>query len=279
MSRKPSIHPVRHLGAARRGRSGLTPAERARSLVASASETRIGILNLTHEIPRHAVGSDGSLLFLAPTESPGGVFRVAPLLPPQVVTLTAVDVTSVPQRDRVRGTVRLSGTVGPMTEALPAGVRGHLAGPDPRALDSGGPVLRFVPTRVTLSWECEPGAQTGAQNGAPPGPVEVPIDEYRVAFPDPLLEYESQWLPHLHQDHAEMLRTLAASVCGGLADSVDVRPLGLDRYGLLLRVYAADARRDVRLTFGRPVTCGCELREAFGDLLERAAPGEPGFRC
>ena len=76
-----------------------------------------------------------------------------------------------------------------------------------------------------------------------------------------------------------MLRTLAASACGGLADEIDVRPLGLDRYGLLLRLYADGAHRDVRLPFGRPVTCGCDLREAFGDLLERAAPGDPGFSC
>lgn len=253
-------------------RRTLAPAERARSLIAGAVDLRIGVLNMTHEVVRHAVGTDGSVLFLAPSDSPGAVLRVAPRLPPQVLTLTAVDVATVPQCDRVRGAVRLTGPVRPAAEPLPSDVRDHLAGPDPRGSDAAGPVLRLEPRRVALSWGCE------AVAGGPEF-VDVPLEAYRQALADPLLPYESRWLPHLQLDHAGVLRTLAASVIGGLDEEVDVRPLAMDRFGLVLRLYAEGEHRDVRVGFARPVTCGCELREAFTDLLRTAAPGGPGFTC
>lgn len=269
---------LRTRGGARQERRALRPAERARTLAAGATELRVGVLNITHEVSRHAVDPDGSLLFLAPADSPGAVFRVAPRLPPQVVTVTAVDVASVPHRDRVRGSLRLTGELSPASEPLAVGVRDQLIGPDPRDADVAGPVLRLRPTRVWLSWHCEGGtAESGAEGGKES--VQVPIDEYHAAFPDPMIEYESQWLPHLHLDHSELLHTLADHACGGIDDSVDVRPLVLDRFGLVLRVYDGAGHRDTRLRFARPVTCGCEIREAFNDLIHRAAPHAPGFSC
>ena len=250
----------------------LGAAERARTMVAGAVELRVGVLNMTHDVGRHAVAEDGSLLFLAPPDSPGSVFRVAPRLPPQIVTMTAVDVPNVPQHDRVRGSLWLSGPMRPAVEPLPVGVREHLAGPDPLASEHAGPVLLLQPTRVWLSWHCESGGAGGFES------LGIPVDAYRDARADPLRDCETQWLPHLHRDHPEVLRALAGESAGG-SDSVDVRPLALDRFGLVLRLYAADAHRDVRLAFRRPVKCGCELREAFNDLVQRVAPRAPGFSC
>lgn len=258
----------------REQRHELRPAERARTLVAGATQVRVGVLNMTHEVSRHAVGSDGSLLFLAPADSPGAVFRVAPRLPAQVVTLTTVDVASVPQHDRVRGTLRLTGPVRPATGSLPAGVRTHLAGPDPRDHEADGPVLRLQPTKISLGWRVESQGVASESTS-----VDIPVDDYRAAQPDPMMQYETQWLPHLQLDHASLLRTLAEHARGGLDDSVDVRPLALDRFGMVLRLYSPDGHSDVRLPFERPVTCGCEIREAFNDLLHRAAPHAPGFSC
>jgi hypothetical protein len=256
-----------------RQRRALSAAERARTLVASAVELRVGVLNMTHDVNRHAVCSDGSVLFLAPPDSPGTVFRVAARLPPQVVTVTTVDVASVPQHDRIRGSLRLTGPMRPVVEALPADVRTHLAGPDPRDADNAGQVLRLQPTRVSLSWHCERELDGGSDV------VDIAAEEYRDAFPDPLMEYETRWLPHLHLDHSELLRTLAAHVCENLDESVDVRPLGVDRFGLVLRLYEPGAHRDVRLPFARQVLCGCEIRDAFNDLLQWVDPHGPGFSC
>lgn len=258
---------------ARQDRRALGPAERARTLIAGASGLRIGVLNLTHDLGRHAVGTDGSLTFLAPVDSPAAIFRVAPRLPAQVVTVTTVDVATVPQHDRIRGSLRLTGLMRPARQPLPAGVREHLAGPDPQDLEVAGPVLRLQPSRVTLTWHCERGSTEGSDAR------EIAIEDYRAALPDPMIELEAQWLPHLLLDHAQLLRTLAAHVYDGLDDSIDVRPLALDRFGLVLRLYAEGRHLDRRLSFARPVACGCDLREAFDDLLHRAAPHEPGFSC
>ncbi|HZJ07192.1 MAG TPA: DUF2470 domain-containing protein [Nocardioidaceae bacterium] len=263
------MSPIRALDGSRQQRRALAPAERARTLVAGAVDLRFGVLNMTHEVHRHAVGSDGSLLFLAPADSPGSVFRMAPRLPAQVVTVTAVDVASVPHHDRIRGSLRLTGPIRPVTEPLPAGIHTHLAGPDPPDYDLGDPVLRLQPNRVSISWHCENGGEGGFDSQG------IPVEEYRDAFPDPLMELEAHWLPHLHRGHPALLRTLAAHACGDLDDSVEVRPLALDRFGLVLRLYGDGKHRDTRLLFGRPVACGCELRDAVNDLLDRAGPAAP----
>ena len=72
---------------------------------------------------------------------------------------------------------------------------------------------------------------------------------------------------------------LAALNYQGLDESIDVRPLALDRYGLVLRLYADSGHRDTRLAFGQPVTCGCDVRNAFNELLHRVAPGTRGLSC
>ena len=250
----------------------LDPAERARTLVATAVDIRVGVFNSEHEIGRHAVTGDGSLLFLPPADAPR-VFDVAKVLPPDAITVTIIDVASVPQHDRVRGTLRLTGRLGVAPVPLPVGVRGHLAGPDPDALENAGQVVELRPTRVQLAWRCE-----REDAGGSPW-VEIPVDSYRAAFPDAVMAYESQWLPHLQVDHAELLRALAAQEYGELDDSVDVRPLGLDRFGLVVRLYGSGAHLDVRLPFARPVTCGCEIRDAFNGLLTEVSPQTPGFTC
>ena len=56
-------------------------------------------------------------------------------------------------------------------------------------------------------------------------------------------------------------------------DPEDVRALGIDRYGLVLRVRDCGVSVDLRIAFDRTVTCGCDVREAFGALLSRAIPG------
>lgn len=245
--------------------ASLGPAERARTLVASATEVRMGICDLTHEVPRHVVDVDGSLLLLAPAGSPSGVLRVGRSAAPQTVTVTLVDVTNVPQPDRIRGRLRLTGALSRATEPLPAEVRDHL--------DGTGPVLRLRPERVALAWACEPGDEAGSRW------VQVPLEEYQLASADPMVGLEGRWLPHLQRDHPDLLRTLAAHLSPNLGDSVDVRPLALDRFGLSLRLYAEQGHRDVRVGFTRPVACGCDVRLAFADLWRQIAPGDPGFTC
>ena len=252
-------------------------AARARTALCSASQLRLGVADLGAEVPRHVVDTDGSLLFLAPIDSPSAVLRVAPRLPAPLVSAVAVDVASVPQADRVRGRVRVTGTLERVDPQVPEPARAYLVGPDPEAAEAAMPLLRLRPQRVALTWWCEDGLDAAGRGSAPS--VDVPIEDYRAASPDPLVQVEASWLPHLTRDHHDEARALAAHALGGLAPSVEVRPLVLDRHGLVLRLYLHGRAHDVRVGFEEPVGCACDLRGAVSTLLRRAIPGHRGTTC
>lgn len=236
--------------------AALTPAERARTIMATAATLRVISPDLTLDVHRHGVLPDGSVLFQAPVDFADG-------LGANRISATAIDVATVPQPDRVRGEVTLTGPIDSVTEPLPAGMRLHLTGSD--ALDTTATLVRLVPDRVALRWRCE------AFEGHPPI-CQVDLGNYRDAFPDPLLGYEANWLPHLQADHGPVLTALARHELGWDEDPADVRALSIDRYGLVLRVRDCGVALDLRLPFGRPVGCGCDVRDAFNALLRRAVP-------
>lgn len=235
----------------------LTAAERARSIVATSSTLRVASPELTLDVHRHGVVPDGSILFQAPGDFAAklGQYRVS---------ATAVDVATVPQADRIRGEVTLTGPIYDVVEPLPAGMRLHLTGSDEP--DDSTQLVRLVPDRITLTWRCEVGADA-------PVARPVALEEYRAAFPDPLLGYEAEWLPHLQADHGDMLAGLARHELGWDEDPEEVRALGIDRYGLVLRVRDCGVSLDLRIAFDSTVTCGCDVREAFTTLVGRALPG------
>ncbi len=223
----------------------LTEAERARTILASCTNVRVLVPGLTLEVHRHGLTPDGSVLFQAPAD-----------LEPQQAGLTAIDVAAVPQPDRVRGVVELRGLLTEVVDPLPAGMRAHLTGSDDPA---AGRLLRLTPEEAELDWRCEDSS----------GSFPLSLPAYRAAFPDPLVGYELTWLPHLQADHSEVLVQMARHELG-IEESVDVRALGLDRYGIVLRVRHEQNQYDVRVCFDRPVSCGCDVREAFGALAGRA---------
>lgn len=240
----------------------LSPAERARTIIATSSTLRVASPDLTLDIHRHGVVPDGSILF----QVPGTYLKElsAERLGQNRVTATATDVATVPQADRVRGEVTLSGPVYDVVEPLPAGMRLHLTGSDQPSEETQ--LVRLVPDRVALLWRCE-------VKDAEPNTRLVALEDYQGAFPDPLLGYEAEWLPHLQADHGELLTGLARYELGWDEDPEDVRALGIDRYGLVLRVRDCGVSLDLRITFDSAVTCGCDVREAFSALLSRAMPG------
>ncbi|MET3961915.1 hypothetical protein ABIE44_001849 [Marmoricola sp. OAE513] len=234
----------------------LSPAERARTVVATATTLRVASPELTLDVHRHGVVPDGSVLFQAPAD-------FAEKLDDHQITATVVDVATVPQADRIRGEVTLSGRVFDVAEPLPAGMRLHLTGSEEP--DGATRLVQLVPERVALAWRCE-------TDDSQPAARQIGIDEYRCAFPDPLLGYEAEWLPHLQADHGELLVGLARFDLGWSEDPEDVRALGIDRYGLVLRIRHCGIQNDLRIGFARTVTCGCDVREAFSDLISRAMP-------
>jgi hypothetical protein len=73
-----------------------------------------------------------------------------------------------------------------------------------------------------------------------------------AAQPDPFCTFESCWIRHLDTSHRDVVARLAARLPARLRRG-EVRPLGVDRYGMRLRVESAEGDRDIRLPFRTPV--------------------------
>lgn len=124
------------------------------------------------------------------------------------------------------------------------------AGPD-------GADVRYALLRLTVESAVLADA-TGAES--------VPLDELLAARPDPLCAVEAGWLQHLDAAHPEVVARLAEVLPPRLRRGA-ARPLGVDRYGIWLRIEDADRDHDVRLTFGRPVDDVAGLNRAVRVLM------------
>jgi hypothetical protein len=87
-----------------------------------------------------------------------------------------------------------------------------------------------------------------------------------AARPDPFCALESCWIKHLDSAHRDVVARLAARLPARLRRG-EVRPLGIDRYGMRLRVESADGDRDVRLPFRQPVDDVTGLGQAIRVLM------------
>ncbi len=236
----------------------LTYADRARSVVATATGLEVGVLSMTVLVERHLADTDGSLLMCAPvlgSGEPRSPLADAGRLPGPVLTACLTGVAGVPQPDRVRGRVRLTGALVVEGSRLPAGVAAHLgAGP-------GRPVLRLRPHRIAIDW------RVGARRA---GWQRVEHAAYATARPDPLAGWEAGWTAHLDRDHPGLAAALARSMRPDLGPGAVVRPVLVDRGGITLRVHHGrdGAIEDLHLPLGREVRCGCDARLALQDLVE-----------
>jgi hypothetical protein len=242
-----------------------TPAERATTIATRGGHavlysglypelSPLGEEPVKHVVPHlHHVHPDGTATLLLPDLHP----LTATASHERVTALLELsDPAPVPLREPVRGLVWITGTLETLTgssaraQVLAVAERRS----DPRLLDSGHGmrVLRLRPTVLVLA----DGEGTGF----------VPIADFVGAEPDPFTGYESQWLRHLELSHFDVVGILSRHIPESLRGS-QVRPLGLDRWGLRLRVEAVDADHDVRLAFSRPVHTTRELAAELRRLL------------
>lgn len=98
------------------------------------------------------------------------------------------------------------------------------------------------------------------------GAEAVPVSTLLDARPDPFCALESCWLQHLESAHREVVDRLANRLPSPLRQG-RVRPLGLDRYGVQLRVENEDGDHDVRLPFTKPVDDITGLSQAIRVLM------------
>jgi Domain of unknown function (DUF2470) len=98
------------------------------------------------------------------------------------------------------------------------------------------------------------------------GAEAVDVGALLAARPDPFCTFESCWIRHLDTAHRDVVARLAARLPARLRRG-DVRPLGVDRYGVRLRVESVDGDRDVRLHFRQPVDDVTGLGQAIRVLM------------
>lgn len=248
------------------------PAERARSLAERRGRATLlpgpgpGRVSARVSPLLHHVRPRGDAVLLLPDEHPlvaAPTGREAGI--PAMLEIT--DTAPVALREPVRGLLWVSGWLRPLsgTDARAAALDVAETRPDHRLLDvgHGASVLRLRTTSLILA-DAE-------------GADAVRLEEFSRARPDPFCPVEAHWLRHLEECHADVVEQLASQLPARLrrADS-RVRPLGLDRFGLRLRVELGDGDHDVRLRFGRPAAdlgeLGRELRRLLGCRPLRIPP-------
>lgn len=240
--------------------SAPTTAERIRSTCARAAGA---LLALDDAEPvstgLHHLLADGSFAVVA-----GG--DAAPVAGTQTV-LELADYAPLPLREPVRSLVCIRGRLHQVP--LPA-VRGLLEliaaeDPNPALLqvrtpasappagdDTAYPLLRLAVESVVVT------DTAGAE--------AVDVAALLAARPDPFCAIESCWIRHLDTAHPGVIARLASRLPARLRRG-DVRPLGVDRYGMGLRVEGTDGDHDVRLPFRAPVDDVAGLNRAIRVLM------------
>ncbi|WP_020498918.1 DUF2470 domain-containing protein [Sciscionella marina] len=245
------------------------PAERARTIAARSPEavlvpcahtahaerdpSRSAVRIATH---LHHVHADATMTVLLPEAHP--LVAAVWQSPRGAVTVMAelTDPAPVRLREPVRGLLWITGLLTAL-EGEQGRERALLVAEevaDPRLLDVGHgmSVLRVDPASLVLA---------DADGTSSLQPLE-----FHEAVPDPFHDYETEWLRHLEISHRDVVGQLARHVPAELRGG-QVRPLGLDRFGLRLRVEAADADHDIRLPFSRSVSTPEELAVELRKLV------------
>lgn len=200
--------------------------------------------------------SEASAVALAATDSVDGVAAV----------LELTDFAPLPLREPVRSLVWIRGRVHEVSAAAVRPLLDVIAAehPNPALLEvgAGGVLLLLAVESVVVA------DSTGAE--------PVRLGALLAAQPDPFCDLESIWLRHLDADHPEVMSRLACKLPVALRKG-RVRPLGLDRYGLRLRIEGFDEDRDVRLPFAEPVGDVIGLGKAMRALI--GCPFANGLRA
>jgi hypothetical protein len=228
-----------------------TGAERARSIAARPTSTA-ALVGTGAPVARplvHLVHADGSAVLVLDRDAPVLDRRGEPS-----VMLELADPAPVDLREPVRGLLWVTGVLSAVEPDRARRIAVRLAEqrPDPALLEIG--------------------------HGAVPSAL-APLD-LAAARPDPFCHHEHRWLRHLEQAHPEVFPALVRHLPAALRDArgARVRPLGVDRCGLRLRIENGEVDHDVRIAWEGSIATLDELREQFHRLVGcpmRATP-RPG---
>ena len=242
-------------------------AERARSIAARGGTAALVGTGAHPVAPLvHQVRADGSAVLLFADDEPlldqvrrgAGAFGAM---------LELADPAPVDLREPVRGLLWVTGRLwlpDPATARRFAVQAAEVvADPDLLRLGHGATLVKLDPDFAVLS---DPEGCT----------VLAPV-ELAAARPDPFCRCEGPVLAHLERCHGEAFSALARYLPAALRENRDVRvrPLGLDRLGLRLRVETPARDHDVRLAWTSAPTTVPELWAELRELIGGAVPGVP----
>lgn len=241
-----------------------TTAERIRSTCVRAGGAMLAIEGVEPIASAvHHLLDDGSFAIAVPVDgSAAGMSPARAAGVPAVLEMT--DYAPLPLREPVRSLVWIRGRVQVVPHAEIPDLLDLIAAadPNPALLQVNTTAGAGGDTRLTLvRLEVESvvvADSTGAE--------AVGVSALLQARPDPFCVMESCWLQHLEVAHREVIDRLADRLPTTLRRG-RVRPLGLDRYGVRLRVENDEGDHDVRLAFNKPVDDVTGLSQAIRILM------------
>lgn len=234
-----------------------SPAERARTIACGVASAALTLPDGSHvEVTAHATDPEGHPVLLARTDGP--VARTLASWPDSDMptALEVTDLAPVPLADRVRGRLWMSGWVSQVPETERDAALRSVAEvrPLPEPFTGAWRVLRLDLAEIDLidGW----------------GAADVDVDDYQAARPDPLALDEPGLMRHLDAAHRRELTGLCGQV-DALTGAHTPRALGVDRYGLWVRVTLDDRAVNVRFAFPAPVADAYGLQFAYRALLHQ----------
>ncbi|WP_326544749.1 DUF2470 domain-containing protein [Mycolicibacterium sp. ND9-15] len=244
-----------------------TTAERIRSACAKAGGAMLAVEGCENgqptEAPVHHLLGDGSFAITVPLDSAAAAKAVSSGTGGVQAVLEMTDYAPLPLREPVRSLVWIRGRLHGVAAGEVPALLDLIASEDPNPAllqvnsassdgDRGHTLLRLEIDSVVVA------DSTGAE--------AVGVSTLLGARPDPFCAMESCWLQHMESAHREVVERLASRLPMSLRHG-RVRPLGLDRYGVQLRVETDEGDHDVRLPFYKPVDDVTGLSQAIRVLM------------
>jgi hypothetical protein len=243
-----------------------TTAERIRSACARAGGAMLAVEGVEPAAtPVHHLLDDGSFAITAPVDGALAGLVVAAGAGGVQAVLEMTDYAPLPLREPVRSLVWIRGRLHNVPVGEVAGLLDLIAteDPNPALLQvNSGPSYGDGHTRYTLVRLDIESVVVADSTGA----ESIGVSTLLGARPDPFCAMESCWLQHMESAHRDVVDRLATRLPMALRRG-RVRPLGLDRYGVQLRVETDDGDHDVRLPFAKPVDDVTGLSQAIRILM------------
>ena len=240
-----------------------TTAERIRSACVRAGGAVLAVEGVEPtSTPVHQLLDDGSFAITVPCDGILAGMALAAGTAGLGAVLEMTDYAPLPLREPVRSLVWIRGRLHGVPVSEVAALLDLIAAKDPNpallqvnsdsVADTRYALMRLEIESVVVA------DSIGAES--------VGLSALLGARPDPFCATESCWLQHMESAHREVVDRLVTRLPMPLRRG-RVRPLGLDRYGVQLRVENDEGDHDVRLPFAKPVDDVSGLSQAIRILM------------